>query len=122
MKNECWYSMGNNLFSRAFNYCNCTYVDVGKCILIAHHPVIICADTSEDAITIVTAKLPKDIGIGGITAKATRAEEIDPIVYWIENLEKLEKKTEHVGDIYGLIICLIIFIVIINIIALFVKV
>jgi hypothetical protein len=52
----------------------------------------------------------------------TEIKETDALTYIAAKVTALEKKTEHIGDIYGLVICLIIFIVIINIIGLFVKV
>jgi len=76
---------------------------------------IVCAETEESAIAIATSKLQLKYTI----IQIRKVEEIEPITYIIEYIDK---KTEHIGDIYGMVICLIVFIVIINIVELFVKV
>ena len=54
-------------------------------------------------------------------ASITKVEEIDEMAYIAAKVTELEKRVEHVGDIYGMVACLLIITIISTFIAVFLS-
>jgi hypothetical protein len=76
--------------------------------------IVVSAETEDDAKKQVLA-MKEFFKISSIV-------EIDALTFITTKVAAIEKKTEHTNDIFYLSICLIVFIIITNIIALFVSV
>ena len=75
---------------------------------------VVRAQTEAEAAKMVRALKGEMVAMG-----ITKVEEVDEITYIALKVAELEKSVQHVGDIYGMVACLLIITIVSTLIAVF---